>query len=545
MSQRLSNPKPRDEEPRINLWRLPRVVSVAARQVTYAEPRIYYVGRERRETRQAVELQVETSGPIPVRALTPILVVGETAIADYSTEGQSTYRFVGYEPERLKPGAPIRWGWPGPREALSATPFRFSLGAARGSVASAATGRLGPKTFEGLGETETPTGVIPPPIPNPTPRGGLVLVPHWIIRRTCNDGKGFTSIMPATNMTPSVMNPGFLKADGALDTDPVLQAKLSKLLQDDPEYKLEDAAQRPEKIRVALVDLTGEKICKPRFAGYRSTVPIYSASTIKYAILYAVYQLIFDLNEMVTTGHITTVSGLIRAANTTWSKLKCKPDLNWLVTFDETAKIVLATENLKQNFERMVQGMGWDMSASELILRIGFEYIASVVWNSGLYHPERKGLWIGNTFAAAPPPANLNPACHKQNEKGVTFWAKNPFGYNSQTALSAVTFFTLLAQRRLVNERASEDMEALLKQACSMFSPPPGVIVRATKCGLLEFNTRHFMALMEGPGRCYAFAILTTDPYFKPPPLVKKPVQWSAHNKLIADLDKLIQENNP
>lgn len=116
------------EERRINLWRLPHLVSVATRQVTFPEPRTYYVGSERRETRQVVELRVKTSAPIPVRAVTPILVVGETAIADYTTEGANTYTFTAYQPERLESGAPIRWGWPGAPDRLTTTRFRFSLG---------------------------------------------------------------------------------------------------------------------------------------------------------------------------------------------------------------------------------------------------------------------------------------------------------------------------------------------------------------------------------------------------------------------------------
>jgi hypothetical protein len=116
------------EERRINLWRLPRLVSVSTRLVTFPEPRTYYAGSERRETRQAVELRVETSEPIPARAVTPILVVGETAINDYTTEGAKTYRYTAYQPERLVQGAPIRWGWPGAPDRLVATRFRFSLG---------------------------------------------------------------------------------------------------------------------------------------------------------------------------------------------------------------------------------------------------------------------------------------------------------------------------------------------------------------------------------------------------------------------------------
>ena len=116
------------EERRINLWRLPRLLSVATRLVTFPEPQTYFVGSERRETNRVVELRVETSAPIPARAVTPILVVGETAIADYTTEGAKTYKFIAYQPERLEAGAPIRWGWPELPDRLVATRFRFSLG---------------------------------------------------------------------------------------------------------------------------------------------------------------------------------------------------------------------------------------------------------------------------------------------------------------------------------------------------------------------------------------------------------------------------------
>lgn len=116
------------EERRVNLWRLPRLVSVAARQVTFPEPRIYFVGAERRETTQAVELRVETSEPLPARAVTPVLMIGETTIADYTTEGATTYKFTAYQPDRLETGAPIRWGWPGRPDSPGATRFRFTPG---------------------------------------------------------------------------------------------------------------------------------------------------------------------------------------------------------------------------------------------------------------------------------------------------------------------------------------------------------------------------------------------------------------------------------
>jgi hypothetical protein len=378
------------------------------------------------------------------------------------------------------------------------------------------------------GSTSQPVLPATPPI---TPPRGLILVEHKM-------STGPTNI---TNMTPSEMNPGFLNVDDKVNINPTLQQKLTDLFKK-PEY----ARLVPKRaIRVALVDLTGDKLWKPQYAGYHSTLPIYAASTIKYAILYAAHQLVFDLNQLTQIGNIQTAADLKREANNFWSNLKCKPDVNWLVTFDESSREVSASQSLKESLKRMTEGMGSDMSASKLILKLGFEFIGSVIWSSGLYHLQRKGMWIGNTFEAAPRLERLNPACHKGQQPVI--WARNPFGGNIITALSGVAFFTLLAQRRLVSDRDSAEIENLLKDACSLFSSPSGVTVRATKCGLLKYRARHRMALMEGPGRRYAFAILTTDPYFKPHPdvPVRTPVFWSAADQFVADLDQIIKDNNP
>jgi hypothetical protein len=41
-----------ERAPRVDLWRLPTVISVEARRVEYQKPRIQYVGTERREHRR-------------------------------------------------------------------------------------------------------------------------------------------------------------------------------------------------------------------------------------------------------------------------------------------------------------------------------------------------------------------------------------------------------------------------------------------------------------------------------------------------------------
>ena len=171
----------------------------------------------------------------------------------------------------------------------------------------------------------------------------LTCVPHQQVPRTCADGKSFTSAANPTTMTRSAMNPGFFRAsDGFHEFDTVLHAKLQNLLLDTPKYAvmLADESKKTrdpsagDRVRVGLVDLTGDKICKPGYADWGSTIPITGGSTVKIAILYAAHQSLFDLNEMARTGGLKTTAELKKKANEVWSQLICPPDLDWLVAFE-------------------------------------------------------------------------------------------------------------------------------------------------------------------------------------------------------------------
>lgn len=107
------SPRGPREPRRSALWTLPRVVEVEFRAVTYPEPRTYYVGRERRQTSDAVEIMVRTAAPLPIRAISPVLFVGDRPIADYDTAEPNLYRFVAFDPRSLVAGAPVSLGWPG------------------------------------------------------------------------------------------------------------------------------------------------------------------------------------------------------------------------------------------------------------------------------------------------------------------------------------------------------------------------------------------------------------------------------------------------
>jgi DNA-binding PadR family transcriptional regulator len=289
------------------------------------------------------------------------------------------------------------------------------------------------------------------------------------VPRTCADGKSFTSAASPTTMTRSAMNPGFFRArDGFHEFDTVLHAKLQNLILDTPKYAVMLADESKKKrdasagdgVRVALVDLTGDKICKPGYADWGSTFPITGGSTVKIAMLYAAHQLLFDLNEMARTGGLKTAADLKKKAVEVWSELICPPDLDWLVKFDSIVPTVRAkgSQNLDLHLKQMVIAAFSDSSvgrANQLIMRLGFEYIASVLWQSGLRHSRRQGLWVRNTYQQAKILATADPRCNYKTryktpdgERERILWYQDPTDDTefSLTALSVVTFFTLLAQ---------------------------------------------------------------------------------------------------
>jgi hypothetical protein len=391
----------------------------------------------------------------------------------------------------------------------------------------------------------------------------LKCVPHQHVPRTCADGKTFTSASPRT-MTRAAMNPGFFRvSDGFHEFDTVLNAKLQNLVVTKyavvlaDESKLKRAATPGDRLRVALVDLTGDKLCKPGYADWGSTFPITGGSTVKIAMLYAAHQLLFDLNEMARTAGLKTPAELKKKAYEVWSQLICPPDLDWLVEFDSSGPTVRvkASRNLDVHLKQMVIAAFSNSSvgrANQLIMRLGFEYIASVLWQSGLRHSRVRGLWVRNTYQQAKILATTDPKCNyrtryktPEGERERILWYQDPTDDTefSLTALSVVTFFTLLAQRRLVNESASVAMEALLKQGCIFPLDPfpvPDIKVRATKCGLTS-DVMHVATLLESASgnRRYALAVLV---------LRKGEPEWKTKlflNNFVKDVDRLVRANNP
>ncbi len=114
------------EPPEVDLWSLPEVLSVEAVRVRYEEPRIRAVGPQLVEMKEAVEILVRTAGEIPVRALAPVLFVGNIPITESETVRENLYRFLAFDADRLKRGALISIGWTGTDRKIK-TKFRYEV----------------------------------------------------------------------------------------------------------------------------------------------------------------------------------------------------------------------------------------------------------------------------------------------------------------------------------------------------------------------------------------------------------------------------------
>jgi hypothetical protein len=91
---------------------LPMIIDVKAVRVRYERPRVYYLHRQRRATREAVEIIVRTADRLPITSISPALFVGEVPLVEYEGVGPNVYRFFAFEFAKLRRGDPISLGWP-------------------------------------------------------------------------------------------------------------------------------------------------------------------------------------------------------------------------------------------------------------------------------------------------------------------------------------------------------------------------------------------------------------------------------------------------
>jgi hypothetical protein len=105
---------------------LPDVLDLRTRRITFEPPQHRNFVSALTEG-EAVEFVITTDKPIPIRALGPVLYVGETPVGESAPlRKKNAYRFVALEPEALRSGAPVSLGWTGqPRRERRKTKFSY------------------------------------------------------------------------------------------------------------------------------------------------------------------------------------------------------------------------------------------------------------------------------------------------------------------------------------------------------------------------------------------------------------------------------------
>jgi hypothetical protein len=242
---------------------------------------------------------------------------------------------------------------------------------------------------------------------------------------------------------------------------------------------------------------------------------MYGASVPKILAVYAAHQLRMDLRQLATSQKISTGRALEKVALQSWKLSGHLPNLVWLFDIRNWSGNPDALD-FTAAAHQVFRGIMHNPEAGELIIRVGFPYIASVTWQSGLFHPARGGLWLTSSYGKGQWGSNPVKVAHSANV----------------TALSAATYFTLLAQGRLVDHAASGEIKATLLGGCvTGLFPTRGVV--ASKCGIYA-DYLHDCALIERGGVRYVVAGLTRT----------KSNESTKYTQLFLELDKLIVRNN-
>ena len=109
-------------------WTLPKVLDIKIKKIPYQAPKLRNFKSSLEQYKEAIEFIVKTDGPIPIRALGPVLYVGEAVVGEGSEIKKNQYRFLAFEFDELKSEAPISLSWPGePPAKQELDAFRFSL----------------------------------------------------------------------------------------------------------------------------------------------------------------------------------------------------------------------------------------------------------------------------------------------------------------------------------------------------------------------------------------------------------------------------------
>jgi hypothetical protein len=120
-------PRPIVQRQAPDLQRLPEILEVHIRWRQFDKPRRVTVAGKDTFHKEAMEFEVRVSEPFQVRALGPVLWVGDEPLTIADEVSTGVYRFYSFAPDRLRPSAPIALAWNSSGAERRATKYTYSV----------------------------------------------------------------------------------------------------------------------------------------------------------------------------------------------------------------------------------------------------------------------------------------------------------------------------------------------------------------------------------------------------------------------------------
>jgi hypothetical protein len=228
-----------------------------------------------------------------------------------------------------------------------------------------------------------------------------------------------------------------------------------------------DLATPPFELSISLVDLTKDKIDHPQYVSLNDTMAIYPASLGKIAPLYAAHQLKYDVTTKrrnMPGKSLTlifdsirddwTASGVRRRRSSKLPDLNGQPDLEKILTVSDTDDLIFSPM-FKKQMNSITHGDNagaMNHAAGALIEKIGWPFMGSALLQSGLCNEQSGGIWLWGNYAGKRWICDVEP---------VKLYPKQRL--HEAKALKVATYFTLMAQKRLVDGQTSSDIQEVLK----------------------------------------------------------------------------------
>src|SRR4051812_7843303 len=199
------------------------------------------------------------------------------------------------------------------------------------------------------------------------------------------------------------MNPGFIDqsrvAPGRVLLDvlsdglqPCLEELLKRWYPQFLDPKKRGAPSPCDRVRIALVNLTGAHWFTPELALWGGTYPMETGSIVKVLLVYALYQLRYDLRELAKS---VNPSALESQARKLWNALPRRDqpavqELFDLAAWDHTPAHLDFNAATKRRLDAAIH-CNDNCAAGRLIVHVGFSFIGSVALQSRLFEPLMRG----------------------------------------------------------------------------------------------------------------------------------------------------------